>query len=99
VWQRGGFTTSLFGNYKSGVTNTSDGSKGASATTFDAMLRYDTVTHDDAWSNLALELSVQNLLDRAPPLYVPITLTYAPYDATNYSAVGRFVSLSASKHW
>jgi hypothetical protein len=99
IWQQGGFTASLFGNYKNGVTNTADGSKGASFTTFDAALRYDTGVRDDAWSNFALELSMQNLLDRAPPLYVPISWNYTPYDSTNYSAVGRFVSLSVSKHW
>ena len=99
VWQQRGFTASLFGNYKSGVTNTLDGKKGGSFTTFDATLRYDTGVRDDAWSNLALELSVQNVLDCAPPLYTPISPTYTPYDATNYSAVGRFVSLSVSKHW
>lgn len=99
VWQQSGFTASLFGNYKSGVTNTTGSSKGASFTTFDATLRYDTGARDDAWSDLALELSAQNLLDRAPPLYIPISPTYTPYDSTNYSAVGRFVSLSVSKHW
>ena len=99
VWSQGGFTASLFGNYAGGVTNTADGKKGASFTTFDATLHYDTGARDDAWSHLALELSVQNLLDRAPPLYVPISWTYTPYDSTNYSAVGRFLSLSVSKHW
>ena len=99
VWQQGGFTASLFGNYKSGVTDTADGSKGGSFTTFDAALRYDTGARHDAWSNLALELSVQNLLDRAPPLFAATSPTYTPYDSTNYSAVGRFLSLSVSKHW
>ncbi|MDO1529567.1 TonB-dependent receptor [Fulvimonas sp. R45] len=99
VWQQGSLTASLFGNYKSGVTNTADGSKGASFTTFDATLRYDTGARDDAWSNLVLELTAQNLLDRAPPLYAVNSLTNAPYDSTNYSAVGRFLSLSVSKHW
>ncbi|TAL73372.1 MAG: TonB-dependent receptor [Rhodanobacter sp.] len=99
VWQQGGFTASLFGNYKSGVTNVANGRKGASFTTFDATLRYDTGARDDAWSNLALELSAQNLFNRAPPLYVVTSLTYTPYDSTNYSAVGRFLSLSVSKHW
>lgn len=99
VWQRDNFTASLFGNYKSGVTNTADGRKGASFTTFDAMLRYDTGSRSDAWSNLALELSAQNLLNRAPPLYAVTSLTYTPYDSTNYSAIGRYLSLSVSKHW
>ncbi|WP_343162758.1 TonB-dependent receptor [Oleiagrimonas sp. C23AA] len=99
VWQRGGFTASLFGNYKSGVTNTADGSKGASFTTFDTTLRYDTGASGDAWSDVALELSVQNVLNRAPPLYAVTSRTYAPYDSTNYSAIGRYLSLSVSKHW
>lgn len=99
AWQQDGFTASLFGNYKSGVTNTADGKKGDSFTTFDATLRYDTGARDDAWSNLTLELSAQNLLDRAPPLYANTNLTYTPYDSTNYSAVGRYLSLSVSKHW
>jgi outer membrane receptor protein involved in Fe transport len=99
VWQQGGFTASLFGNYRSGVTDRADGRKGASFTTFDAALRYDTGARDDAWSDVALELSAQNLLDRAPPLYAATSLSYAPYDSTNYSAVGRFLSLSVSKHW
>jgi outer membrane receptor protein involved in Fe transport len=99
VWQQSGFTASLFGNYKGGVTNTADDSKGASFTTFDATLRYDTGERHDAWSNLALELSAQNLLNRAPPMYAVIPLTIAHYDSTNYSAVGRFLSISISKHW
>jgi outer membrane receptor protein involved in Fe transport len=99
VWQQGGFSASLFGNYKSGVTNIADGRKGASFTTFDATLRYDTGARDNAWSNLALELSAQNLLNRAPSLFAVTSLTYAPYDSTNYSAMGRFLSLSVSKHW
>jgi iron complex outermembrane recepter protein len=99
VWQKGGFTTSLFGNYKSGVTNTANGRKGGSFTTFDATLRYDTGARKDAWSDLALELSVQNALDRAPPLYAVTSRTYAPFDSTNYSAIGRYLGLSVSKHW
>jgi outer membrane receptor protein involved in Fe transport len=103
VWQQGGFAASLFGNYTSGVTNTADGKKGGSFTTFDAALRYDTGAREDAWSNLALELSAQNLLNRAPPLYAATSGNYAngyaPYDSTNYSAVGRFLSVSVSKHF
>lgn len=99
VWQQGGFTASLFGNYKSGVTNPADGRKSASFTTFDATLRYDTGVRDDAWSHVALELSAQNLLNRTPPLYAVTSLTYTPYDSANYSAVGRFLSVSLSKHW
>jgi hypothetical protein len=99
VWQQSGFTASLFGNYTGGVINTADGSKGSSVTTFDATMRYDTGTRNDAWSNLTWELSAQNLLNRTPPLYAVASLVHAPYDSTNYSAVGRFLNLSVSKRW
>ncbi|MBS7456835.1 TonB-dependent receptor [Coralloluteibacterium stylophorae] len=99
VWNRSGFTGSLFGNYRSGVRNPVDGEDGASFTTFDATLRYDTGMHAGALSDVALELTVQNLLDRAPPLYAVASPTFAPYDSTNYSAIGRFAAVSVSKRW
>ncbi|MFC5437218.1 TonB-dependent receptor plug domain-containing protein [Rhodanobacter umsongensis] len=99
VWSQGGISASLFGNYKSGVTDTVHGTKGASFTTFDTTLRYDTGKRDDMLADMSFELAAQNLLDRAPPLYVAASLTYAPYDSTNYSAMGRFLSLSVTKHW
>ena len=100
VWQRGGFSASLFANYRSGVTNRIDEVKSASFTTFDAALRYAIGKRDDAWSGLEFTLSLDNALDRDPPLYrVTSPLYVAPYDSTNYSAIGRFLSLSVSKHW
>jgi len=99
VWTRDGFTASIFGNYKSGVTNIADGRKGASFTTFDTTLRYDTGARDSVLSNVAFEVSAQNLLNREPPLYVVTSFENAPYDSTNYSAIGRFLSFSISKHW
>lgn len=100
VWTRGGFTVSLFGNYRSGVTDRVDEVKSASFTTFDVALRYAMGKRDDAWSGLAFALSLDNAFDRDPPLYrVTSPLYVAPYDSTNYSAIGRFLSLSVSKHW
>ena len=99
VWGQGGFTARLFGNYKSGVTDTADGRKGASFTTFDSTLRYDTGASGGSFADMTFELSAQNLLNRAPPLYAATSPAYAPYDSTNYSAVGRFLSVSVSKHW
>ena len=99
VWMRGGFTASVFGNYKSGVRNTADGKKGASFTTFDTTLRYELGQGNGLLSNVAFELAGQNLLNRAPPLYTVTAWNETPYDSTNYSAVGRFLSLSVSKHW
>ncbi|CCG37613.1 TonB-dependent Receptor Plug domain protein [Xanthomonas citri pv. mangiferaeindicae LMG 941] len=99
VWSNGGFIASAFGNYRSRVENTADHTEGASFITFDGTLRYDTGERQDALANMVFEFSAQNLLNRAPPLHTVTALSNAPYDSTNYSAVGRFLSLSVSKHW
>jgi len=82
------------------VTNRVDGVKSASFTTFDAALRYAMGPRDDALSGLEFALTLDNLLDRDPPLYrVTSPLYVAAYDSTNYSPIGRFVSVAVSKHW
>jgi len=101
TWAHGGFAVSGFANYTSGVTSKLTGlaEKTASATTLDATVSYGTGEREDALSGLEFVLSAQNLLDRDPPLYTPPVTSYAPYDSTSYSAVGRYLSLSVSKHW
>lgn len=99
VWNQGRFIASAFANYTSGVTNTVNEEKTASFTTFDATLRYATDQRSDALSGLEFVLSAQNLFNRDPPFYTAATLDRPPYDSTNYSAIGRFLSLSVSKHW
>lgn len=98
VWKEGSVSASTFVNYVSGVTNTIDDSKTSSFTTFDATLRYASGEQRGLFPGLDLALSVTNLFDRAPPLYTPAT-SNPPYDSTNYSAIGRFVSVSVSTHW
>ena len=101
VWQNGGFSASIFANHTSGVVS----ARGlmtqqiASFTTFDATLRYETAPGQGALSGVEIDLSAQNLFNRAPPLYTPSSPTYEPYDSTNYSAIGRYVSVSVAKHW
>ncbi|AGG87599.1 TonB-dependent receptor plug domain-containing protein [Rhodanobacter denitrificans] len=101
VWVSGGFSASGFVNYTGGVTNRlpTVTQKTSSFTTVDTTLNYDIGKRAGALSGLTLGLSVQNLLNRMPPLYTALYATYVPYDATNYSAIGRFVSVSVSKHW
>ncbi|WP_158755060.1 TonB-dependent receptor [Dyella sp. S184] len=98
VWSQGGFSASTFANYVSGVTNTVDGSKSSSFTTIDATLRYAIGERHDFFSDMDFVLSATNLLDRSPPLYAPSS-NNPPYDSTNYSPIGRFLSVSVSKHW
>lgn len=100
VWNSRGFMASAFVNHKAGVENAVENEETASFTTIDAVLRYVTGESGGGWSGLELALSAQNLFNRAPPLHTSWLPGYAPpYDSTNYSAVGRFLSLSVSKRW
>lgn len=100
VWKQGGLTASAFGNYHGGVANHLDGVKSASFSTLDLALRYATESGGSAWSGMEFALSVDNALDRDPPFYqVAEPMYVTPYDSTNYSPIGRFMSLSVSKRW
>lgn len=99
VWTRDGFSASAFANHTGGVTNTVSGEKGGSFNTFDTTLRYVTGVQGGVWSGLEFALSAQNLFDLKPPLFTPTNVRWAPYDSTNYSAIGRFLSISVSKHF
>jgi len=99
VWHQGGFTAAAFGNYTSGVTDSVTGFRTASFATADLNLRY---SMDDAAGSRAgwdFALSAQNLFDRAPPLHQPGDPTWVPYDSTNYSAIGRYLSVSVSRRF
>ncbi|MBN9464802.1 TonB-dependent receptor [Brevundimonas sp.] len=99
VWTEGGLTAATFVNYTDGVTVRATGYETGSFTTFDATLRYRTSAESGPLSGVEVALSAQNLFDRAPPLYTPTSTGDVPYDSTNYSAIGRFISLSVSKHF
>jgi outer membrane receptor protein involved in Fe transport len=98
VWSENGLSAATFANYVSGVTNTVDGSKSSSFTTIDATLRYATGERQRLLSGLDFTLSATNLFDRSPPLYTP-SASNPPYDSTNYSPIGRLLSVGVSKHW
>ncbi|WP_282276317.1 TonB-dependent receptor [Stenotrophomonas sp. PS02297] len=99
VWASGGFTASSFANYTGGVAYPALAQETASFTTLDLVLQYATARRRSAGTGFDLAFSIQNLFDRAPPLYRPMAITDAPYDSTNYSAVGRFPSITASWRW
>ncbi len=100
VWGRGALTASTFANYKSGVLDPVRSEKTASFTTVDTTLRYALGARDGAGPGWELAGSVQNVFDRAPPLNASVTsYLVPPYDATNYSAIGRYVDVSVSKRW
>lgn len=101
VWTRGGLSASSFANYTHGVTNalTTTTERIGSFTTLDATVRYEIGEGGGALSGMVFELAALNLFNREPPLYTATSAGYPPYDSTNYSAIGRFVSVSMSVHF
>ncbi|MCC4595400.1 TonB-dependent receptor [Xanthomonas campestris pv. phormiicola] len=101
VWSQAGLSLSAFANYTSGVTNnvTAVAENGASFTTFDTTARYEIQANNRALAGLAFELSVTNLFNRAPPTITQPNSRFAPFDSTNYSAIGRYVTMAISKTW
>ncbi|MGV3482364.1 MAG: TonB-dependent receptor domain-containing protein [Sphingobium sp.] len=101
VWNRGGLTLAGFVNHVGSVTDDTQAPPAptGSFTTVDANLRYRTDPGRSILSDVELGLSIQNLFDRSPPRMTPIVDYVVNYDSTNYSAIGRFVSLSVTKHW
>lgn len=105
VWEKGGLMANAFVNHTAGVSvngtvNAGPDGKTGSFNTWDATLRYRTGEGGGMFSGIDITFSAQNLFNRPPPLYVPMNLTTTPpYDSLNYSAIGRFLSLSVSKHF
>jgi outer membrane receptor protein involved in Fe transport len=92
-------TTAL--NYIGGVTNTSvsPAQDGDSMTTTDITLSIHSPERHGVLNGISASLSVSNLFNVKPP-YMYSRLPYgAPYDSTNYSAIGRFLSFTLSKNF
>ena len=104
TWEVASLTLSCFVNYIGGITDSivTPSVKGASMTTADVTAVYRVKSALRMLHNVRVSLSVQNLTNANPPhldwpsFYAPY---YAAYDSTNYSALGRVVSVSIGKRW
>jgi hypothetical protein len=108
TWQYRNLTADLMLNHTSAYQNTffSPAQDIASWTTEDLTLKVNIPPHASVlWRDLNLVLNIQNLADRRPPfLAIPagdiaIGRSAVPFDGTNASAVGRYVSLEIRKGW
>ena len=75
-------------------------------TTEDLTLKANIPEHANGlWHDFSLVLNIQNLADRRPPVLaipaddIAIGRSAVPFDGTNASAVGRYVSLEMRKGW
>lgn len=100
-WQREAFSLSAYYNYIGGVTDTVQmpNIDGDSMRTLDLTGIYHFRDPSGLFSNVDLLVSIRNLTDERPPLYLVNDPTSVNYDSTNYSAIGRFVSFTIKKRW
>jgi outer membrane cobalamin receptor len=101
AWQAGRFNLEAAVDYAGGV----DDVRAAPAipvdamTSFDLTARYRTPPGSGAFDGLDLIVSAANLFN-AKPDQIATSLPYdSPYDSTNYSPLGRVISLSVAKKW
>ncbi len=102
VWSAGPVTASTFLSHKEGVKNVVANERTASFTTVDATLRYAWSPKHGASPGWEAALSLQNVFNRAPPLHTIGAVTpfqVPPYDATNFSPIGRFASVAVTRNW
>lgn len=100
-WERRGFTLTGTVSYIGGVSDTRKPTTVpvGSMTLLDLTARYRSRSGAGWLSDLDLVLSVQNVFNAKPAPIAVTLLSDAPYDSTNYSPVGRFVSFSVRKKW
>lgn len=73
--------------------------RGGDMTTIDLSFSWALPDRRGVLRGLELALNVQNLNDASPPYFAPFDDTVVNYDSTNYSPLGRFISVAIRKSW
>ncbi|MGF7170818.1 outer membrane receptor protein involved in Fe transport [Sphingobium xanthum] len=100
-WDQERLTVTSFVNHIGSVSDlrTGSGIKLGSMTTVDLTARVRISQGPAIFRNTDIILSAQNLFNDKPS-YLRVTQFYdPPYDSTNYSPIGRFVSFGITKQW
>lgn len=100
IWNDSPLTLASFVNFTGGVSNAgiTPRQAGGSMTTVDLSARY-AFDGNSMLKDFDVSLSLQNIFDTRPPYLKNAAAYYVNYDSTNYSAVGRLISLSLIKRW
>lgn len=101
VWNGGPVTLSSFIDYIGGLTDTRTAPSVhiGSMATADLSARYAIERGPSLLRGTELSLSVSNIFNTAPDILAGRQVYEQPYDASNYSPVGRFVSFGITKRW
>lgn len=100
AWTRGTTTLAGFVNYTGGVDDmrTSPGARVGAMTTLDLVARH-VIGQGAVFGGLDVSLSVHNAFNAKPDSIAVYSVYDLPYDSTNYSPLGRTVSLNLTKAW
>lgn len=101
TWKHQALTMSSFVSYMGGVDDIrrTPSVRVGSMTTADVTARYKVDGNSGILRGLDFIVSVQNIFNDKPSVIRTSSGLEAPYDSTNYSAVGRFVSFGITKQW
>ncbi len=101
VWQNEGLTTSATLSYIGGVTDPRDvpATHIDGMTTLDLTARYAFAAPRGPLHGFEISASAQNVFNAKPAIITTTQVTDTPYDSTNYSPVGRFLSIGITKRW
>lgn len=103
IWTDQKWTFAAYLNHSGGLEDNrvTPSLKIASQTTLDLSARFALPDSQPVLGGLTLQLSAQNVFNTHPPYARPSGgySYYVNYDSTNFSPVGRFVSLTISKDW
>ena len=100
-YAKGVLRTSVYLNYIGGVLDDrlQPGVDGQPMVTADWSFEYNVAGQRDQRRSLLLAVTVQNMTNERAPYLRPVGNSYPPYDATNYSSLGRFISGSIRVRW
>ena len=100
-WSSDGFVASVYFNYLGGILNNTitPSVKGSAMTTTDLAILYPVTSPTEVVKGVDVSLSVQNLFDEKPPFLQANAPFFVSFDSTNYTPIGRFVSVSVTSRW
>ncbi|MBV2147529.1 TonB-dependent receptor [Sphingobium sp. AS12] len=101
TWSHGSLNTSLFVNYVGSVMDNSATPfvKVRGMTTADAVVRLAIPSDVSAIGGMTFGFAINNIWNTKPAVIRETDPRQPPYDSTNYSVIGRTISLSVSTRW
>ncbi|WP_278986072.1 TonB-dependent receptor [Sphingobium yanoikuyae] len=101
TWSHGQLSLGLFGNYIGGLKDrrVAPVTSVEGMRTIDLTARYRTGEGDGIMDGIEVSASALNIFNDKPDMIRTAAPFYPAYDSTNYSAVGRFLSITVTKRF